>query len=100
MNDDYITTKLDNAQCPDCGDRESVTETNATENAWPIPRAFRAHCDECGKTGDPLAFHHEFKWAEMTSEERKQAEEARARAEDRMAEYQHSAHYIASQREP
>lgn len=94
----YETVELDDVLCPECG-TEIITKTVAKGKAQPIPPERRGSCNECGHRDHPLAFHHEFKWDEMSSTEREQAKKARDRAADRMAEYQYSAHYISSQRE-
>jgi ribosomal protein S27AE len=100
LEGNYVDVELENVQCPECGDRAIITQTEARGDIQPVPPDRRGECGECGHRADPLAFHHEYKWQQMTEEERTQAEAARDRAADRMAECQYSAHYISSQREP
>lgn len=85
---EYATAGMDNAQCPECGDRERITETKAKGKARPVPRSHRARCNECGHSDDPLAFHHAYKWAELTDEEREKRERLQARTEARMADWE------------
>lgn len=95
----YVEVALDHVQCPECGDRAHITKTDAHGKAQPVPADYSGNCGECGHRDHPLAFHHEYKWEELTDEERIQAKEARSRYEARMVEYHYSAHGIASRRE-
>lgn len=96
----YDEVVLDQVQCLECGNRSDITETEAIGKSKPVPRERRAACSSCGHRDDPLAFHHEFKWDEMSEEERENAKNARARAESKMVAYQYSSHGIASRRKP
>jgi len=97
---EYVETEMDEARCPECGNEEGNTRTQAEGNVQPVPPSHQASCGECGHSGDPLAFHHEYTWERMSEEERREAEEAQARMEDQMADYQYSAHGISMRREP
>lgn len=97
---EYVTTEMDDAQCPECGERDNIERTRAVGAVQPITPEFAGKCNDCGHTADPLAFKHEYKWSEMTDEERTEAREAQERAADLYADWQASASYISAQREP
>ena len=96
----HIPVEMDEARCPKCGNESENVQYEREGDIQPLPPQQSAECGACGHRGDPLTFHHRWKWERMTEDEREQAREARERFENRMAEYQHSATYHAAQREP
>jgi len=84
---------LPEAWCPECGSEEIKRIDHPR-----LPPDHRGRCTACDHRAHPLAFHHSWKWERMTDEEREQARRRRERDEDKMAEYQHSATYLAGQR--
>ena len=89
-------TALDEVRCPDCGSEDGIECIEHPQ----CPPEQRGRCSACGHRADPLAFHHTWNWERMSEEEREQARTARDRAESALAEYHHSATYLAEQREP
>lgn len=97
---EYVTTEMDDVQCPECGKRDGIERTEALGRVQPVPPERAGHCEACGHVTDPLAFHHEYKWSTLTEEERDEVRKAQERYEDAYCEYQYSAAYISAQREP
>ncbi|EMA47782.1 hypothetical protein [Halococcus salifodinae] len=84
---------LPEARCPECGSEEIERIEHPR-----LPPDHRGRCTECDHRTSPLAFHHCWKWVQMSDKEREQARRRRERHEDKLAEYQYSATYLAEQR--
>jgi len=97
---EYVNVEMDEARCPECGNEEGNTRTETNGSVQPVPPEHKGGCPECDHSDHPLAFHHAYKWERMSEEERQEAREYRERMEDKMADYEHSAHGISMRREP
>lgn len=96
----YEIARLDDVQCPECGDREHITEMKAAEGSQPLPPEQRATCNKCGHSNHPLAFYRERKWEAMSDEECETARQQQARYQGGYCAWQESAAGIAERREP
>lgn len=98
---EYETIVLEEVRCPECGNENGISKTQrANKTAQPVPPEHSGSCPECGHCDDPLVFHNAWERERMSEEELEQMRAERERAEDQMADWQHSAHYFSLQREP
>lgn len=83
-------------QCPECGIEEGIVVIEHPQ----IPAEQSARCPKCEHVDHPVSFHGRWEWERMDESEREEQRAMAERYEAEMAEAQHSAAYIANQREP